>query len=366
MIFGTEDDDDVRWVYLSDCKHTFESSGLENWLNVKQEGNEIIYKRCPRCSTPIVTVQRFMKLIKLTNQDIQNVKKKCFGKLEEIKKLRHQALKQIQDIDFERMTVPGMSDVDELEGLYHILRTELPDVKGQMKKRNVIDLQKTQLLCFCTEFFVSLYERKHSAWNQLNYEKQLLLTKKINHLTQLLKQREKKITEEEMKSFERELKRIHRLCDLFIYQCSVQFRMASSDAQVAAEQAERAINRIAVYDDKLDDEIKVYLNYIKLLIKSSTEVSDAERAMIHKAMSSSFHSSQKTGHWFKCKNGHLYCITECGGAMEEAVCPVRGCGERIGGGHHALRADQQLAGEMDGASYAAWSDANNMANYGQM
>ena len=22
------------------------------------------------------------------------------------------------------------------------------------------------------------------------------------------------------------------------------------------------------------------------------------------------------GHWFKCKNGHYYCIADCGGAME--------------------------------------------------
>ncbi|KAJ7333530.1 NFX1-type zinc finger-containing protein 1 [Desmophyllum pertusum] len=57
------------------------------------------------------------------------------------------------------------------------------------------------------------------------------------------------------------------------------------------------------------------------------------------------------GHWFKCQNGHIYCITECGGAMEESKCPE--CGSRIGGHNHQLVADNRVAGEMDGARYAA-------------
>ena len=38
--------------------------------------------------------------------------------------------------------------------------------------------------------------------------------------------------------------------------------------------------------------------------------------------------------------------------MEEANCPE--CGARIGGQRHTLRADNQLASEMDGAQHAAW------------
>ena len=59
--------------------------------------------------------------------------------------------------------------------------------------------------------------------------------------------------------------------------------------------------------------------------------------------------------------GHIYCITECGGAMEEVKCPE--CEARIGGKNHQLRSDNQLAREMDGASYAAWSEQANLLNY---
>jgi len=59
--------------------------------------------------------------------------------------------------------------------------------------------------------------------------------------------------------------------------------------------------------------------------------------------------------------GHIYCITECGGAMEEGNCPE--CGSRIGGHNHQLRSDNQLAREMDGAQYAAFSDMANIRNF---
>lgn len=58
------------------------------------------------------------------------------------------------------------------------------------------------------------------------------------------------------------------------------------------------------------------------------------------------------GHWFKCPNGHPYVIGDCGGAMMESTCNE--CGARIGGGNHALRADNQLASEMDDAQTPAW------------
>ena len=59
--------------------------------------------------------------------------------------------------------------------------------------------------------------------------------------------------------------------------------------------------------------------------------------------------------------GHIYCITECGGAMEEDRCPE--CGSTIGGHNHRLRHDNQLARDMDGARYAAFSDMANINNF---
>ena len=61
------------------------------------------------------------------------------------------------------------------------------------------------------------------------------------------------------------------------------------------------------------------------------------------------------GHWFKCPNGHVYAIGDCGGAMVESKCNE--CGAKIGGGSHRLRHDNMFAPEMDGASAPAWPGA---------
>ena len=66
------------------------------------------------------------------------------------------------------------------------------------------------------------------------------------------------------------------------------------------------------------------------------------------------------GHWYKCPNGHYYCIGECGGATQRSQCPD--CGSTIGGEGHRLAEGNRHAGEMDGSQYAAWSDATNIAN----
>ena len=95
---------------------------------------------------------------------------------------------------------------------------------------------------------------------------------------------------------------------------------------------------------------------IKISKKYKVEgLTEAERIEIVKAINLS------QGHWFKCPNGHIYCIGECGGAMEEAKCPE--CGAKIGGQSHTLTEGNELAPEMDGARHAAWSEAANMGNF---
>ena len=47
--------------------------------------------------------------------------------------------------------------------------------------------------------------------------------------------------------------------------------------------------------------------------------------------------------------------------MEEGRCPE--CGSAIGGRNHRLRGDNQLASDMDGAQYAAFSDMANIRNF---
>lgn len=72
-------------------------------------------------------------------------------------------------------------------------------------------------------------------------------------------------------------------------------------------------------------------------------LSEAERQEVDRAMGGGQSSG---GRWFACPNGHPYYIGECGGAMVEATCPE--CGERIGGGSHRLRIDNQYLADFAG------------------
>ena len=91
-------------------------------------------------------------------------------------------------------------------------------------------------------------------------------------------------------------------------------------------------------------------------LKTGLGISDEERQQILKAV------GLGQGHWYKCPNGHIYAIGECGGAMQTGKCNE--CGAQIGGGSHTLLASNQHAGEMDGSRHAAWSEqANNFANW---
>ncbi|CAI5951159.1 unnamed protein product [Closterium sp. NIES-64] len=51
-------------------------------------------------------------------------------------------------------------------------------------------------------------------------------------------------------------------------------------------------------------------------------VTEREKDEVYRAMGFG------AGHWYRCRNGHVYAIGECGGAMQESRCPE--CGEVVG------------------------------------
>lgn len=62
--------------------------------------------------------------------------------------------------------------------------------------------------------------------------------------------------------------------------------------------------------------------------------------------------NQQAGHWYKCPNGHLYVIGECGGAMQEGRCPD--CGATVGGTSHRLRGDNNVAADLYDSRRYEW------------
>ena len=75
IFFGTEDEPDARFVQLQDCKHVFESSGLDQWME-REESSEIQFKKCPKCSTLIRTSLRYYNEVKKVHNHFEEIKKK--------------------------------------------------------------------------------------------------------------------------------------------------------------------------------------------------------------------------------------------------------------------------------------------------
>lgn len=104
---------------------------------------------------------------------------------------------------------------------------------------------------------------------------------------------------------------------------------------------------IGKFSETIEDEIVKELEALRTS-HHKTIVIRNERKMIVKAMGFS-----KQGHWYKCPNGHIYSIGECGGAMQVSQCNE--CGANIGGQSHQLINTNSVASEMDGATRPAWS-----------
>uniref|UniRef100_A0A6P7FVC7 NFX1-type zinc finger-containing protein 1-like n=1 Tax=Diabrotica virgifera virgifera TaxID=50390 RepID=A0A6P7FVC7_DIAVI len=63
------------------------------------------------------------------------------------------------------------------------------------------------------------------------------------------------------------------------------------------------------FTKSINDNVKTHLEALKKETASNIALTDADRKEIVKAM------GFKQGHWYKCPNGHPYCIADCGGAM---------------------------------------------------
>lgn len=165
-----------------------------------------------------------------------------------------------------------------------------------------------------------------------------------------------KITQQHQQDIGNEMKRINGIIQL--NKITVNGAYAANKNQPKVRSAYDAalsaiVSKTRIYDENTAHEC---LTALQKAVNLSGIITKEERELIVKAV------GLKSGHWFKCPNGHIYCIGECGGAMETSKCNE--CGALIGGARHTLLADNELAQEMDGARHPAWSNFNNdMRNF---
>jgi len=152
--------------------------------------------------------------------------------------------------------------------------------------------------------------------------------------------------------------------------------LAESAAQRANDAEQRSLSTVEGYlrvKGSREDEQWLEDNFTKISRTINEEWSAIERSLrcdtfyqpvsldeqmaVVRALSANMDFAH-TGHYYRCPNGHLYVIGDCGGATQRASCPE--CGETIGGSGHTLDATNSRATDFEdlareqGAQRSPW------------
>ncbi|KAK3878843.1 hypothetical protein Pcinc_016532 [Petrolisthes cinctipes] len=353
ILSGNEDEPDARFVLLEDCGHTIEVEGLEGWL--QQEAAEIRMKDCPKCRSTIYNNRRYQHIILQTYQVVMKVKDFYIKHKNKNKTTKKDIVLILQN--------PKLCNYWPTEAV------KLTNSLGiNTKKHKYLNDGELQLIHFQAQVLEKAANVLHSCDNEEVQSSHYLLdikqaknqTKEGKRLKQNLQSVVDRIMErtlivspQMMKEVSCELQRQMILPPYWKFQEKVG-SMTGGDLQNIKGKLEVLMDPTVIFDEELD-------RRVRRLLKESEKyfgglgISESERVMILNAM------GLKQGHWYKCPNNHIYCIGECGGAMEEAQCPY--CTATIGGQSHALRGDNTVASEMDHATHPAWSQHYNMGNF---
>ncbi|XP_047203702.1 NFX1-type zinc finger-containing protein 1 isoform X1 [Girardinichthys multiradiatus] len=345
IFFGTEDEPEAHFIQLEDCGHIFESTAMDQWMSNANQGPEeeqvaINLKECPRCKTPIRKNLRYGSHINRSLAEIEMVKKKINGKQSYIDEKRGTLQNQwIENLIFGEMYVGKeyMEIQEKLEKTY-LTTNDLWIMENKIdfliRVAKLLKVQKEKMLFTDGNMF----------------------RQSVNQFMSWLNNTNQKFTDQQVFDLQRELQRLNLLAEL-----NARCHIADTKGQMSIMQSEVQEIRHALEMPGPFTELD-QLN-VKEAMKRLDEkfpvtglgISEEERKMIVSAM------KMPPGHWHKCPNGHVYVITECGGANQRSNCPD--CKASIGGANHRLDSGNEVATEMDGARYSAWSEANNIVNF---
>ena len=310
IFFGGEGKPGARFIQLQDCMHVFEVNALDKWMEDNNTG-QVQFKTCPKCKAIIRRHFRYGHIVKRTLKDMQSIKDKqlvvgvrelkvqlqtTFIKIEGTKSWKH-----IKD------AVTGMCNRLDIKAdkMYpqHIYAIQnqiilLPQI---VKLHNMLDEIRCERLQFGT-FIVSIQKLIEDVQAiQVAATQFILLDQQLHELHSELGR----------------LLCLVKLCDLKFKLCTKRCSLSCGDEDILSSlitlvQGSGMRNYPALTREK---ETEVGATIARFSTKYGVGgLSDDERIAIVKAM------GLTKGHWFKCPNGHFYCIAECGDAMEVAKC----------------------------------------------
>ncbi|XP_007548089.1 NFX1-type zinc finger-containing protein 1 isoform X1 [Poecilia formosa] len=345
IFFGTEDEPDARFIQLEDCGHIFESTAMDQWMSEVNQGPEeqqvaIKLKECPRCKTPIRKNLRYGSHINRSLAEIEIVKKKINGRKSDIEE-KIRILK---------------NQWDENQNIGQIYMPKEDKEIQQKLEKSYLTASDLWILENKIDFLIRVAKLRKVEKEKMLVTDGYRFRQSVNQFMSWLNNTSQKFTDQQVFDLQRELQRLNLLAEL-----NVRCHIADTKDQMSKMQSEvQEIRHALEMPGQFTEQDQVN---VKEALKSLDEkfpatglgISEEERKMIVSAM------RMPPGHWHKCPNGHVYVITECGGANQRSKCPD--CKASIGGQNHTLDSGNEVATEMDGSQHSAWSEANNLLNF---
>ena len=347
--------DYCRFVYLADCGHTIEVSALDTWMLMENEENGIRRKCCPRCQTVISSCLRYGDVIKKNFEDIVLVKKKIFGvrqhpqEFAKTVEIRRAEIRQVDE--FVQNFVPWPTVKHPIIELFNATLSRYEQVvtppNGKYRQHSLDGEQryKIQVTLDVIDRMCKLINKIQTTSVQPEPDLVDDLLFQLHRIYTSFHGRNR-ICNQEYRELIGEIERLDLIRAYYSLLCSPCYSPGCPAVPKLALIKRNLMEDVTKLDDSRKTETTKLLEEAAVVLKSSLGINKEEKEQILKAM------YMKQGHWFKCPNGHVYVIGDCGGATVESTCNE--CGAKIGGGSHRLRHDNRLASEMDGATRGAW------------
>ena len=333
IFFGTEDEDDARFVTLEDCGHIFEVTGLDQWMDVQKGGRDntgkIQLPFCPKCRIPIRKNLRYGEIVKAALNDLEEVKIKI------IDSMRSTITKSCQEILNKMQTNFVQFNSAQSEIVQNILKCK--SIVSQCEH------QKLYIIFDLLKIFADLYQTPQNVWKTSRIHK-IFTVYSAKKIDVLLSDKKYRKQDDDIMT---ELGNLSRKC---VLSC-----LFGAISPVVNDQCDRAVfdslylrfqNDMQYTNLRLIHDCELFLANVTSKYKY-TPLTEQERIDIALAV-----DVNRSG-WYRCENGHLYGIGDCGGAVMQSKCNE--CGATIGGTGHRVQDNNMYAGpDMGGNTVPSW------------
>ena len=256
IYFGTEEEENARFVELADCGHVIEVTAMDRWMDQAEADDDgkavnVQLKRCPKCSTPIRTNLRYGNIVKKILADFEKIKRKILlGK--------QQREEAVRGLRLKAQTIELFPD-DQKKIEMSLLRTNLTDEQVNVYENQI------SLLSFLQELKVKIHkgEKAVSERVQESYHSLRLLQERkeeMDSLVEKLRPRIMKVrarfSDQELEELKEEMYRTQLAVDLKILKMQLDIRCHKLNAtdSVKIDHVQRALDSEKVIGKGIDNE----------------------------------------------------------------------------------------------------------------